>query len=89
MAEEGGVIITPDVLQEKIRNGIEGVIHCQAVDFSDGCGSKFEITIVSPVFSGLKIIAQHRLVHKAIEEVGRRQGLNNSFNTMPMKVIVI
>jgi len=50
------------------RSGIEGVVHCQAVDFSDGCGSKFEITIVSAVFSGLKIIAQHRLVHKAIEE---------------------
>ena len=60
--------ILPLPLMTSNRSGIEDVIHCQAVDFSDGCGSKFEITIVSPVFSGLKIIAQHRLVHKAIEE---------------------
>ena len=68
MAEsEPDKIITPNVLEEKIRAGIENVEFVQAVDLSDGCGSKFEITVVSSAFSGLKIIAQHRLVNKAIE----------------------
>jgi BolA protein len=61
------VVITPEVLETKIRAGIEGVQHVVAVDESDGCGSKFTLTVVSPAFSGLKIIACHRLVHKALE----------------------
>lgn len=70
MAEHEGtpLVITPDILEAKIRAGIDAVEFVQAVDLSDGCGSKFEITVVSPAFSGLKIIAQHRLVNKAIEE---------------------
>jgi stress-induced morphogen len=61
-------VITPTMLEDKIRANVESVEFVQAVDLSDGCGQKFEITVVSPVFCGLKVIAQHRMVNKAIEE---------------------
>ncbi len=59
--------ITPALLESKIKSSIAGVSFVQAIDLSDGCGSKFEVTVVSPEFMGKAIIAQHRLVHKALE----------------------
>jgi hypothetical protein len=32
------------------------------VDTSDGCGSKFEVEVVSPLFEGKALLARHRLV---------------------------
>ena len=61
-------IITPSQLEEKIRSNLSNVIHVHAVDQSDGCGAKYEILIVSNEFIGKQKLAQHRLVHKAIEE---------------------
>lgn len=62
------VIITPEILQEKIIANLIGVHSCTATDLSDGCGAKFEIEIVCEQFVGKTLIQQHRLVHKAIEE---------------------
>lgn len=60
--------ITPEMLEEKIRNSIADVTFVKAVDLSDGCGSKFEVEVVSSEFAGKPLLQQHRLVHKAIEE---------------------
>jgi len=59
--------ITCDMLESKISSEIANVEFVKATDLSDGCGSKFEIEIVSSAFVGLPLLAQHRLVHKAIE----------------------
>ena len=66
--EDGAHVITAEMLETKIRTNVEQVEFVKAVDESDGCGSKFVIEIVSPVFKGKPLLAQHRMVHKAIEE---------------------
>jgi stress-induced morphogen len=66
--EEQEQVITAELLESKIQASIEGVEFVKAVDESDGCGSKFTIEIVSPMFKGKPLLAQHRIVHKAIEE---------------------
>ena len=40
-------IYTAEQLENKIREALESCDYVKAVDESDGCGSKFEITIVS------------------------------------------
>ena len=67
MADDG-VVIRPEVLEEKIRANIPNCDYVKVVDLSDGCGSKFDIIVVSSEFMGKSIIAQHRAVNKAIEE---------------------
>ena len=61
-------VITAEELEAKIREGLTHVEFVKAVDMSDGCGAKFEIEIVSEDFRGKPLLAQHRLVHKAISE---------------------
>ncbi|RYH05135.1 BolA family transcriptional regulator [archaeon] len=60
--------ITAELLESKVRESIPNVEYVKAVDLSDGCGSKFEIEVVSSEFAGKPLLAQHRLVHKAIEK---------------------
>jgi len=60
--------ITADLLKSKIVENIAGTSVCECVDESDGCGAKWEITIVSTSFEGIPKLKQHRLVHKAIEK---------------------
>ncbi len=38
------------------------------VDVSDGCGAKFEVECVSPVFEGKTLLARHRLINDALKE---------------------
>jgi len=38
------------------------------VDVSDGCGTKFEIVVVSDHFIGMKILDRQRAVHDSIRE---------------------
>jgi stress-induced morphogen len=67
MSDEA-IIIQPEALEEKIRTKVPNCSYVKVIDLSDGCGSKFDITVVSSEFMGKAIIAQHRLVNKAIEE---------------------
>ncbi len=60
--------ITAEMLEAKLNAGLSSVEYIKAVDQSDGCGSKFEIEIISSDFIGKPLLAQHRLVHKIIEE---------------------
>jgi stress-induced morphogen len=62
------IIIQPEALEVKIQSKIPNCTFVKVTDLSDGCGSKFDITVVSSEFMGKAIIAQHRLVNKAIEE---------------------
>ena len=38
------------------------------VDFSDGCGGKFSVVIVSDKFEGKPLLAQHRMVNNCLQE---------------------
>jgi stress-induced morphogen len=67
--DDNETIILPEQLEAKIREGLGGnVEYIKAVDLSDGCGAKFEIEIISEEFRGKPLLAQHRLVHKIIDE---------------------
>ena len=62
-------VITAEELELKIRAGIgDEIEYFKAIDESDGCGAKFEITIISNAFKGKALLAQHRLIHKLIAE---------------------
>ncbi len=43
-------VVTEEQLENKIRELLSGVEFVKAVDESDGCGAKFEVTIVSRLF---------------------------------------
>lgn len=62
------ILITPEILETKIRENIPNVVFVSAVDLSDGCGAKFEVEVVSKEFEGKPLLQQHRMVHKAIEK---------------------
>ena len=40
----------------------------EVVDFSDGCGAKFSVVIVSDKFEGKPLLAQHRMVNDCLAE---------------------
>lgn len=61
-------VITEELLESKIRAGLTSVEMVKATDQSSGCGAKFEIEVVSSDFVGKPLLAQHRLIHKAIQE---------------------
>eukprot|EP01041_Mallomonas_annulata_P000177 gene177-303_t len=61
------VVINSTQLENKISD-VLGATFVRATDMSDGCGSKFEIIIVSERFAGIPLVSQHRLVHGAIDE---------------------
>lgn len=52
------VAITAALLEGKVRAGIANVSHVKATDLSDGCGSKFELVVVSSEFMGKAIIGE-------------------------------
>uniref|UniRef100_A0A914BXH0 BolA-like protein n=1 Tax=Acrobeloides nanus TaxID=290746 RepID=A0A914BXH0_9BILA len=54
-------------IAEKIQNHLHPD-HVEVEDLSDGCGSKFKITVVSDKFDGKNSLACHRLVQGAIKE---------------------
>jgi stress-induced morphogen len=42
--------------------------HVSIKDVSDGCGSSFEMVLVSTQFDKLPTLKRHRLVHECIKE---------------------
>lgn len=60
-------VVTAEDLESKIKEGLgEELEYVKAVDESDGCGSKFTITVVSSAFKGKNMLAQHRMINKLI-----------------------
>lgn len=51
---------------ELVRERIERELHCEhleVVDTSTGCGSSFEVIIVSPDFAGTPLLQRHRRIN--------------------------
>jgi len=67
MSEEEA-IITPEQLMQAVRERIPDVEHVEAEDLSDGCGSKFDVIVVSEAFKGKPLLAQQRMVNTALKE---------------------
>jgi BolA-like protein 3 len=57
-------------IQAKLQSSeaLQPVQSIKVVDASAGCGSFFNIDIVSPVFQGKSLIQQHRLVNTVLKD---------------------
>lgn len=57
-------------IQAKLQSSevLQPVQSLKVIDASAGCGSFFNIDIVSPVFQGKTLIQQHRLVNSVLKE---------------------
>ncbi|KPA79311.1 hypothetical protein ABB37_05772 [Leptomonas pyrrhocoris] len=57
-------------IQAKLQSSeaLQPVRSIKVVDASAGCGSFFNIDIVSPVFQGKTLIQQHRLVNGVLKD---------------------
>ncbi|XP_068679429.1 uncharacterized protein [Montipora capricornis] len=58
---------TAEYVHEKLKKELDP-IHLEVVDFSDGCGAKFSVVIVSDKFEGKPLLAQHRMVNDCLVE---------------------
>ncbi|KAJ2849434.1 BolA-like protein, partial [Coemansia erecta] len=58
-----------DIIEQRIKENIGDIHLIRAEDVSGGCGSMFNLLIVSDKFKGLSRISQHRLVHQALGEI--------------------
>lgn len=46
---------------------VEKVSSESTIDCEDGCGLALKLTVISPAFDGLKLLARHRLVNDALK----------------------
>lgn len=61
-------MVEPDVLEERIQQGLSEVSHVTVRDLT-GTKDHYEATIVSPDFEGKSLIEQHQLVYRALGEL--------------------
>ena len=50
-------------IENKIRVALPDVSYLSVSDLSDGCGSKFEVIVVSSAFEGVKLLQRHRMIN--------------------------
>ncbi|CAH0485766.1 unnamed protein product [Peronospora farinosa] len=60
-------VVTPAHLETKIRQEI-GAALVEAVDLSDGCGSKFSLVVVHEGFEGQSLLERQRRVNDCLKE---------------------
>ncbi|XP_033628483.1 bolA-like protein 2 [Asterias rubens] len=59
--------ITAEGLTCKLKENLQAS-HIEVVDESSGCGAKFNVVIVSDVFTGKPLLQRHRMVNDCIAE---------------------
>lgn len=59
--------VTAEHLHEKLTKELQATF-VQASDLSDGCGQKFSVIIVSPVFEGKSLLERQRAVNTCLAE---------------------
>eukprot|EP00892_Ulva_mutabilis_P003367 jgi/Ulvmu1/1401/UM011_0129.1 len=59
--------VTAAQIQEKLISKLEAVA-VDVQDTSGGCGASFSVSVVSPQFEGMKLIARHRAINSALKE---------------------
>jgi stress-induced morphogen len=55
------------MLQGLLERNFPGAERVEVIDRTGG-GDHFQVTVVSPAFEGLSLVAQHRLVYDALAE---------------------
>jgi stress-induced morphogen len=59
--------VSKQQVEKAIRRTLDP-FHLEVHDTSDGCGTKFEVIIVSDIFENLSLLQRHRLVHDVLKE---------------------
>ncbi|GAB6028673.1 hypothetical protein CHUAL_004499 [Chamberlinius hualienensis] len=57
--------------EDHVRNKLSKELepsHLEVEDFSDGCGAKFNVLIVSSKFEGKSLLDRQRMVNAVLEE---------------------
>uniref|UniRef100_A0A7S0VGM9 Bola-like protein n=1 Tax=Polytomella parva TaxID=51329 RepID=A0A7S0VGM9_9CHLO len=69
-------------IADKVKAGLKDVKHVEVKDVSGGCGSMYNIGVISSDFQGLSVVKQHQLIHKILkEEIKGWHGVNLSTKT--------
>lgn len=74
-ANEG---VTTQTIEKQVKESslLSPVTHLEVTDKSGGCGSAYEIFVVTAAFEGKRLLQRHRLVHEALgETVGKLHAL--------------
>ena len=61
-------MVEAKIVEEKIREGVEGVIHLELSDLT-GTQDHYQAVIVAAAFEGLSRVKQHQLVYAALGEL--------------------
>eukprot|EP01041_Mallomonas_annulata_P013447 gene13447-28507_t len=70
-------------ISDILRNALN-TTKLVVLDTSGGCGAMFNITVESPLFKGLSLIKQHKMVNKIIEaEIKEMHGLTLNTKASP------
>ncbi|THD21765.1 Transcriptional regulator BolA [Fasciola hepatica] len=56
--------------ENQIRSKLKALdpVHLEIEDFSDGCGKKFKLLVVSDAFDKKPLLERHRMVNTALVE---------------------
>lgn len=57
-------------MRQRSCHGVGNTRTCMqdVQDTSGGCGASFSVSVVSPKFEGMKLIARHRAINTALKE---------------------
>jgi acid stress-induced BolA-like protein IbaG/YrbA len=61
-------MVEPSVVEQRIREGVEGVEHVEVTDLT-GTKDHYEAIVVSPAFEGKSRVARQRMVFAALGEL--------------------
>ena len=63
------------LMSDSLRAALEAS-HVEVEDISGGCGSMYQVLVVSPKFEGVGMVNCHRMVHDTLAtEIGEMHGL--------------
>lgn len=54
-------------IREKLKEQLQAE-QVEVVDTSGGCGSAFQVAVVSEAFQGKRLLERHQLVHQVLEK---------------------
>ena len=69
-------VTTEAVKQKLLASPVLKAVDVGVEDASGGCGSFFNVKVVSPVFKGQSLVMQHRMINECLkEEIAELHGL--------------
>ncbi|KAJ2540551.1 hypothetical protein EV175_006222 [Coemansia sp. RSA 1933] len=61
-------MVSAEQLEQKLKDSLPAEAVVRVVDKSGGCGSSFELFIISDAFNKLTLLKRHRNIHDILED---------------------